>query len=325
MQRRPLLSTLRVAAQLCAVVFVLWTAWRVSQEWNGLPAGVPVSAIALAGVASLASNFIQAFAWQSQIQFLSGRQLGWQPQLRVFLASNLGRYMPGKVGLLTIRITAASELGLSPVLVTSATLIEVMSWATSSGVVAFAILSVMGLPSSVEAYLPARLGPLVARGLCAAFVLLALALVVIDRARLPRRLLAASGLGPSGPLVSRGMLLTHLVYWLSWSAHGACLVMAFGADLASSFGASAAFVLGPVIGFLALLAPAGAGVREAVLISLIAPVTGVSSSVAIGLVSRVLSLGGDVIAWLISLGIERCAAKAAVPAAPEGAPGPPRA
>jgi glycosyltransferase 2 family protein len=305
MQRRPLVSALRVLAQMLAVVFVAWTAWRVAQEWSGLPAGVPVSAIALAGVASLASNFIQAFAWQSQIEFLSQRPLAWPAQLRVFLASNLGRYMPGKVGLLTIRITAASELGLSPVLVTSATLIEVMSWATSSGVVAFAILSVAGLPSSVEALLPARIGPLVARALCAAFVLLALALVSLDRTRLPRRLLGASG------LVSRGMMLTHLAYWLSWCAHGTCLVMAFGASAASAFGASAAFVLGPVIGFLALLAPAGAGVREAVLIALIAPVTGVSSSVAIGVVSRVLSLGGDVIAWLMSLGIERWAGRSA--------------
>ncbi|MET0411201.1 MAG: hypothetical protein ABW217_07885 [Polyangiaceae bacterium] len=324
MQRRRLLSALRVLAQLLALVFVAWTAWRVSQEWNGLPAGVPVSAIALAGVASLASNFIQAFAWQSQIEFLSERELAWPAQLRVFLASNLGRYMPGKVGLLTVRITAASSLGLSPVLVTSATLIEVLSWMTGSGVVAFAILGVMGLPSSVAALLPPNLGPAVTRGLCAAFVLLALALVLVDRARLPRRLLTASGLGPSGPLVSRGMMLTHLVYWLSWCAHGTCLVMAFGADLPSAFGASAAFVLGPVIGFLALLAPAGAGVREAVLISLIAPVSGVSSSVAIGLVSRVLSLGGDVLAWLLSLGIERWASRTE-PQVPEGAPGPPRA
>lgn len=305
MQRRPLLSALRVVAQLCAVAFVVWTAWRVSQEWNGLPAGVPVTVIALAGVVSLASNFIQALAWQSQIQFLSERELSWRSQLRVFLASNLGRYMPGKVGLLTIRITAASELGLSPALVTSATLVEVMSWMTSSGVVAFAILALMGLPSDVAALVPAGLRPWLARGLCAAFVLLALALTLVDRARLPRRLLAASGLGPSRPLVSRGMMLTHLVYWLSWSAHGTCLVLAFGADASAAFGASAAFVLGPVIGFLALLAPAGAGVREAVLISLIAPVTGVASSVAIGLVSRVLSLAGDVIAWLVSLGIER--------------------
>lgn len=313
MQRRPLLSALRVAAQLCAVAFVAWTAWRVSEEWNGLPAGVPAAAIVLAGVASLASNFIQAFAWQSQIEFLSERELPWPAQLRVFLASNLGRYMPGKVGLLTIRITAASALGLSPVLVTSATLIEVMSWMTSSGVVAFAILSLMGLPPGAKALLPSSLGAGLAPLLCAGFVLLALALVLIDRARLPRRLLAASGLGPSGPLVSRGMMLTHLVYWLSWCAHGACLVTAFGADAASAFGASAAFVLGPVIGFLALLAPAGAGVREAVLISLIAPVAGVSSSVAIGVLSRVLSLGGDVIAWLVSLAIERRAGRTRPP------------
>jgi glycosyltransferase 2 family protein len=308
MQRRPLVSALRLLAQVLAVAFVVWTAWRVSREWNGLPAGVPASAIALAGVASLISNFIQAAAWQSEIEFLSGKALPWPAQLRVFLASNLGRYMPGKVGLLTIRITASNALGLSPALVTSATLIEVMSWMTSSGVVAFAILSVLPPAlSSMPAFLPVSIGPGLARVAFVFFLLLALALVFVDRARLPARLLKAGALAPTGPLVTRRMLLIHLLYWGSWCAHGICLVVGFGASPLSALGASAAFALGPVIGFLALLAPAGAGVREAVLISLVSPVTGVSSSVAIGLVSRVLSLGGDVIAWLIALGLERWA------------------
>jgi hypothetical protein len=319
MQRRPLVTALRLAAQGLAVAFVLWTAWRVSQEWSGLPADVPASAIALAGLASLASNFIQAAAWHAEIEFLSGKALPWPAQLRVFLASNLGRYMPGKVGLLTIRITASSALGLSPVLVTSATLIEVLSWMTSSGLVAFAIVS--ALPPALgqaPAFLPVAIGPALARASCAFFALLALALVLVDRSRLPARLLRTGALATTGPLVTPRMLLIHLGYWSSWCVHGACLVMAFGASPLGALGASAAFVLGPVIGFLALLAPAGAGVREAVLIALVSPVTGVSSSVAIGLASRVLSLGGDVMAWLIALGIERWARQTA------GAPAPPR-
>jgi hypothetical protein len=309
MQRRRVLSALRVVAQLLAVAFVAWTAWRVSQQWNGLPAGVPVSAIVLAGVASLASNFIQALAWQAEIEFLSQRRLPWPAQLRVFLASNLGRYMPGKVGLLTIRVSASSALGLSPVLVTSATLIEVMSWMTSAGLFAFAILSVVPPAlTSGPALLPITVGPALARVLCAGFALLACALVFVDRSRLPGRLLKTAALAPKGPLVTPRMLLIHLLYWGSWCAHGLCLALGFGAAPLGAFGASAAFVLGPVVGFLALLAPAGAGVREAVLISLVSPVTGVANSVAIGLVSRVLSLVGDVVAWLLSLLIERRAA-----------------
>jgi glycosyltransferase 2 family protein len=317
MQRRRVLSILRIAAQLLAIAFVVWTVWRVSQEWNGLPAGVPVWAIALAGLASLTSNFVQALAWHSEIEFLSGKALPWPLQLRVFLASNLGRYMPGKVGLLTVRITASTALGLDPLLVTSATLIEVLSWMTSAGLFAFAVLSVASPAlSSAPTFLPVHIGAPLAGALCAAFALLALALVRVDRSRLPARLLRAGALAPTGPLVTPRMLLTHLLYWASWSVHGMALVLGFGASPLSAFGASAAFVLGPVIGFLALLAPAGAGVREAVLISLVSPVTGVASSVAIGLLSRVLSLGGDVIAWLMSLALERWAGPAAAAAAP---------
>jgi len=119
MQRRRLLVALRVGAQLLALAFVVWTGFRVARGWRGMPAAVPVQAIALAAAASLTSNFVQAVAWREQIEFASGRKLPWHVHLRVFLASNLGRYMPGKVGLPAIRIAGLVSFGLRPALVTA--------------------------------------------------------------------------------------------------------------------------------------------------------------------------------------------------------------
>lgn len=308
MQRRRLLVALRVGAQLLALAFVVWTGFRVARGWRGMPAAVPVQAIALAAAASLASNVIQAVAWREQIEFASGRKLPWHVHLRVFLASNLGRYMPGKVGLPAIRIAGLVSFGLRPVLVTAAILLEVASWLLTAAIVAFAVLAFAppaALPASLSALQPWGRWP--ALGACIASTLVLAALLLIDRRRLPARLLGAGGLLPTGPLLTPSMPLLHLLYWGAWCAHGVALVMGFGASAVGAIGASAAFVLAPVIGFLAFLAPAGAGVREAVLISLVAPVTGVENSVAIGLLSRALSLSGDVVAWLASLGLDRWA------------------
>ena len=52
--------------------------------------------------------------------------------------------------------------------------------------------------------------------------------------------------------------------------------------------AVAAFTLGYVLGLLALFAPGGVGVRELVLIGLLAPFLGSGGAVAVSLASRVL-------------------------------------
>jgi len=50
------------------------------------------------------------------------------------------------------------------------------------------------------------------------------------------------------------------------------------------------------VGFLAVFAPAGAGVREVLLVALLSPVLGVGAATAVALVSRVLTTAGDLLA-----------------------------
>jgi glycosyltransferase 2 family protein len=55
-------------------------------------------------------------------------------------------------------------------------------------------------------------------------------------------------------------------------------------------------------GFLVVIAPAGAGVREVVLIALLTPTLGLHKATAVALVSRVLMTAGDLLcAWVASL------------------------
>ena len=58
-------------------------------------------------------------------------------------------------------------------------------------------------------------------------------------------------------------------------------------------------ILGPVLGFVALAAPAGVGVREAVVAAGLAPIVGSAPALTLAVVSRVASLLADVGAWLV--------------------------
>ena len=56
------------------------------------------------------------------------------------------------------------------------------------------------------------------------------------------------------------------------------------------------FALAWSVGFIAVFAPAGAGVREVVLTALLGPVVGIGAATAVALVSRALTTIGDLLA-----------------------------
>src|SRR5205807_1180684 len=97
---------------------------------------------------------------------------------------------------------------------------------------------------------------------------------------------------PLEPLALGAVLAATLLTVLSWWTYGAALwMLARGLIPAASLpltSAVAAFTLGYVLGLLALFAPGGVGVRELVLIGLLAPFLGSGGAVAVSVASRVL-------------------------------------
>jgi glycosyltransferase 2 family protein len=64
------------------------------------------------------------------------------------------------------------------------------------------------------------------------------------------------------------------------------------------------------VGFLVVLAPAGAGVREVLLVAMLGPVLGVADATAVALMSRVLTTAGDLITAAVAAGCSRRYAEA---------------
>src|SRR5436853_485044 len=97
---------------------------------------------------------------------------------------------------------------------------------------------------------------------------------------------------PLEPLALSAVFASTLLTVLSWWTYGAALWMLARGLLPAAplplTSAVAAFTLGYVLGLLALFAPGGVGVRELVLIGLLAPALGSGGAVAVSLASRVL-------------------------------------
>ena len=102
-------------------------------------------------------------------------------------------------------------------------------------------------------------------------------------------------------LVSAGW---SAVMWLCFGIHVYVLVAALGGSDAflRSVGA---YALAWVAGFLVFFAPAGAGARELTLVVLLAPVLERPEALAVAVVSRVLSVVGDLVVAVSGIAAEK--------------------
>jgi uncharacterized membrane protein YbhN (UPF0104 family) len=200
-----------------------------------------------------------------------GQRLGFRAAARVWSLANLGRYVPGKVWSVAGLVLQAISLG--------------------TGVAVVAAVAPASAP-------PLRLA---AAGLAA---VLTIAVLVWPRtARRIGRLVNATA--PLEPLRPLAVLTAAVLTVLSWGTYGAAfwmltrgLVPDTPLPLTAAIGA---FTLGYILGVLALFAPGGVGVRELVLIGLLAPFLGSGGAVAVSVASRLLLTVLEATAALVTL------------------------
>lgn len=281
----------------------------VAEQWGDVrrAAGqLQAGALALALIAVLVGLFASMLSWRALLADL-GSPLTVRDAMRVFYLGQLGKYLPGAVWWLLGQIELAHDRDV-PRRRTAATgvLTVLLSLAAGLGV---AMLTLPLLSAAAAArywpvllLLPVLLGALHPRLLNPS---LDRVLRFLRREPLER------------PLSGRGVAVSLSWAGLAWVAFGAQIAV-----LADGLGASGvravlvcvgAFALAWSVGFLAVVVPAGIGVREAALVAALAPVLRAGPALVVAVISRVLMSGGDLI-W---------AGAAALPRGPRGAPGRP--
>jgi uncharacterized membrane protein YbhN (UPF0104 family) len=282
----------RLILTLGALGFVAWSAWTLRGRFPQQPLAIERGTAALGMMAAIPAALLVGVAWSLLIRGMADRPPPLSLVLSVYSTASLGKYVPGRVGQVVMRLAGLGSFGYSLRLITASMIIELLSW-IATGACTAALLLWFGsgqLRAVLGAYAPA---------VAAACLMGVVALAVVNRTAYPRfvrRALCAEG---SGPLLPRSMPLLHLASWSLLALHGILLARSVGAtDLETAPHAAAVFVLAPIAGFLALPIPAGVGVRESFTMLGVAPIVGVSNALALALLSRAASLIADVLLWL---------------------------
>lgn len=275
-----------VALLLAGLVVALGS--LAGQSADVRAAGRQLSApyVAAAALATLASLVVSLATWRSTLSGL-GVNLPLRPAAQVFFVGQLGKYLPGSVWPVMAQMELGAAHGLSRTSVGTASVLAVavgvpgalligllaVPALLSAGTGAYALIFLV-LPLAVVALWPPVLNALLNR-----------ALRLLRRPPLPGRL--------TGRSIARVALLSGLANVLLGVQAG-LLALDLGAQgmrvLPVAIGA---FTLANVAGLLALPVPAGAGVREVVLVAALTPVLPLPTAVVLAVVSRAVLTAAD--------------------------------
>jgi glycosyltransferase 2 family protein len=236
-------------------------------------------ALVLAALAQLA-----ALASYRSVTADLGSPLPLRPAGEVYYVSQLGKYLPGTVWGMVVLVSLGVRHGVPRRTSMAAGVVNLVVCLVSAGAVAAVLLTLGALHTVLHFWYLALLLPVLVLALHPRVVV-----GVLDRA------LRKVGRGPvpqhmsyPGTVRAAGW---QALCWLLYGLHAWVLALGLGADatprtLALAVGA---FALAYGVGPLFVLAPAGAGVRETVLVLLLGGALGGSdAALALALVSRVL-------------------------------------
>lgn len=280
---------------LIAAAFVVLVARDMASRFDGLNVSIHWGWLILAAVPGVLSILLQFQAWWVVVESWTGRAMPRRAALRAYIDGQLARYTPGKVGLLAVRLAHAKTLGVSAQGMVTTLLGEVLAWAACGTIIAGLLVlepSPAAAPSGALILAHRFLGYL---GALSALGLLLL--VTLPQAAWPqvlRRMLGERS-GPLLPVTVPGWFLLH---FLTVAASGACVVLSLGGDGSDAVYLGAVVCAATVAGFVAVLAPAGLGVREATIAVFAEPLLGTGGAVALSLISRAVSLASELILFV---------------------------
>jgi len=275
------------------VVFVARAIGRNWGEFRSLHVALTMQPLWIAGaiVAVLATYVMQIESWR---RVLGGwrQRIAFAAAARTWSMANLGRYVPGKVWSVAGLVVLAQQAGVQAAPAAASAFVS-QAIAVGAGVAVVAATT----PRATSAL------RLVAAGLAA--VATVAVLVWPPTARWLARL--ASATTPLTPLRLSAVLAAATLAVASWLTYGVAFwllargLLATGAAALPLSVAIGVFALGYILGWLALFAPGGVGVRELVLIGLLTPPLGSGGALAVSVASRLLLTALEAAAALITL------------------------
>jgi len=257
-----------------------WSQVRSSFADMGLGVAVGALAVAMAGL------LITMQVWRSLLT-AAGSRVPFAAGTRIFFVAQIGKYLPGAVW----PVLAQMELGQAhrvPRRRSATVAVVTMLVSLVSGLL-MATVAVLGgsrtadyawaflaVPVLLVGLHPRVLNPLIGR--------------LLRLARRPPL---------EVPLTGRAVVVATLWSLLAWAVNGVhvyVLALSLGAPAGRALPlALGGFAFAWCVGFLVVFAPAGAGVRDVILVAALSPVLHVGQATAVALVSRLLTTVADLL------------------------------
>jgi len=256
-----------------AAVILAGLGWQVAihapHDWSPPPAPSPLL-LALAFILGSASYVALAAAWAR----LRGHGESWLDVGGVWFASLLARYAPGGIWQGAVRASGDRLRG-------GSLRDALLRYASEQ---ALACFSAAALALVLFALRPMPI-PALAAGLATVAVLAALVPPLLTRLQAPAAWPVAAAVWT---------VVAHTLMAVGFAAFAAAWLPSEAIDV---LGDARAFLIAGLAGLLAVIVPAGLGVREGVLAWLLAPRIGVAAAVGIALGARVWLLACECLAW----------------------------
>lgn len=299
--RRSRWARLALLALVCAcAVPVLRAHWVDARE---AVAALPLWVLPVAVVAGMAGLTAQMLGWRALLAGL-GSPLPRRVAARVMFVGQLGKYLPGSVWAFVAQVELARDRKVPRSRGAAATLLAVaVTVATGLAVSAFA-LPLTSVEAARRWWWALLLAPLLLAALHPRVVGWGIRLAARPFARF-REVAEAGPLDIGGRAIAAAVGWS-LVAWVPLGLHVWVLTWAVGGDPVASVGpAVGAYALAWSLGLLVVFAPAGIGVREAVLVVALAPVVDAGAALVVAVLSRLVMTVAD-LAWAgIGLGLSR--------------------
>lgn len=251
------------------------------------PAALP---LVLSSVLLAAGFTLSAWFWGRLVHAFGGRALGPWEAARVYFLANLGRYLPGKLWQIAGLAFLAGERGVPPLAATGAAVLGQGLTLVGACLVGIVPLAAGG----------ARRGPILPLW-ATALVMLAAGVLLVPP--LFRRAVAWSfrllrRTPPEGtaldPLFGLRWIALYAVNWAVYGTAFWIFARAFQVS-AGALESAGAFAAAYFVGYIAIFAPAGIGVREGVLAALLAGSLPAGEAMALAVVARIWTTAVEVV------------------------------
>lgn len=273
----------RVLKYLLPILIFLFLGKSIYSNWQQIreyPWQFDFPLLALSALLGSTWFFLRTWIWWQLVREMHEHVPYW-PAFRVFMISEVARYVPGKIWQYVSRIYLAEKYNIPPALTLTSALVELLMMMVAAGAVSLANASRI-LPALEEQYRPLLLLAL----------LVAIALVHPRSLKLWSRILAKF---LNQEWIPFDVRYSHLVMILvaslvTWAISGAGFALFVQALTDAGDGRmvqlTTIFAASWLIGLLAIVVPAGVGVREGIMTILLAALMPHPTAAVLAIASR---------------------------------------